>query len=324
MNKGKHNHRSIYTFMMIPNDENTVKTFKLPKGLIKGAIFILLTLFIISGYFISSFISMKVKYTQKSEDLDLLKVVNEKQKSQIHELKEYTSTIQEKMNGLDQLETEVKGLVGLPTPKEDKESMDTKEMKNEKAEEQASRGGLFSRKKDKEEEYDQGDTLEQIERDLENIDHHLVQEKDTLTDLKGDVVNQLDYLESLPNNWPNNGRLTSPFGIRTAPTRGASSFHKGVDIANSYGTSVLAAGKGKVIFAGWKSGYGRMVIISHGHGFSTVYAHNASITVDKNETVNKGQVIAKLGSSGISTGPHVHFEIHVNGSPVDPLKYLGK
>jgi murein DD-endopeptidase MepM/ murein hydrolase activator NlpD len=98
--------------------------------------------------------------------------------------------------------------------------------------------------------------------------------------------------------------------------------HEGIDIAVPSGTPVAAAASGTVITAGWLGGYGNLVVIDHGNGLATAYGHNSSVTVGAGQSVAQGQVIAYSGSTGHSTGPHVHFEVRVNGSAVDPLGYL--
>lgn len=122
--------------------------------------------------------------------------------------------------------------------------------------------------------------------------------------------------------WPVRGRITSGFGYRRHPLWGGSNFHTGIDIANSYGTSIRAADSGEVIFSGWWDGYGKAVVIDHGRTFSTVYGHLSRIYVRSGQVVNKGQVVGLLGSSGYSTGPHLHFEIRKNGKPMNPKKWL--
>ena len=98
--------------------------------------------------------------------------------------------------------------------------------------------------------------------------------------------------------------------------------HEGIDIAVGQGTPVHAAAAGTVIYAGWMEGYGNLVVIDHGNGLSTAYGHNSSLASSVGQSVAAGQVIAYSGSTGHSTGPHVHFEVRVNGAPVDPLGYL--
>jgi murein DD-endopeptidase MepM/ murein hydrolase activator NlpD len=116
--------------------------------------------------------------------------------------------------------------------------------------------------------------------------------------------------------WPVNGPVTSPFGWRWGR------MHEGIDIGVGYGTPIRAAASGRVIYAGWMSGYGNLVAIDHGGGLSTAYGHQSQLAVSYGQDVSQGQVIGYVGSTGHSTGPHLHFEVRVNGSPVDPLGYL--
>jgi len=118
---------------------------------------------------------------------------------------------------------------------------------------------------------------------------------------------------------PCGGRITSSYGWRIHPILHTRRFHDGVDIAAGYGTTIRAADDGKVIFAGWKGAYGRTVIIDHGSGWSTMYGHTSRIVVSRGQTVSRGQKIAEVGSTGWSTGPHLHWTVYRNGSTVNPL-----
>jgi murein DD-endopeptidase MepM/ murein hydrolase activator NlpD len=119
------------------------------------------------------------------------------------------------------------------------------------------------------------------------------------------------------------GPITSPFGYRTDPITGATAFHSGLDIGAPCGTPIKAAGTGVIISAGFNSGgYGNMTLINHGNGLSTLYGHQSSIIVSAGQSVAQGQVIGYVGSTGKSTGCHLHFEVRVNGNPVDPNGYL--
>jgi murein DD-endopeptidase MepM/ murein hydrolase activator NlpD len=122
--------------------------------------------------------------------------------------------------------------------------------------------------------------------------------------------------------WPIQGSLTSSYGWRTHPITGQESFHEGLDIAAGNGTPIGAAAGGKVKFAGWYAGYGRLVIIDHGDGLETRYGHMSSISVSAGEVVSAGDTIGHVGQSGDATGPHVHFEIRKNGRTLDPRDYL--
>ena len=122
--------------------------------------------------------------------------------------------------------------------------------------------------------------------------------------------------------YPSQGVITSQFGNRFHPVLGYSRFHAGTDFGADTGTPIQAAETGIVIFAGWYGGYGNAVILDHGDGVTTLYGHASQLYVSEGETVKKGDAIAAVGSTGLSTGPHLHFEVRRNGEPVDPMDYL--
>lgn len=130
-------------------------------------------------------------------------------------------------------------------------------------------------------------------------------------------------------NWPvpsraaSSSSLSSGYVSRNRPIGSGSEFHTGYDIPASYGSAVVAAEAGTVIYAGWMSGYGNTIMINHGNGLVTLYGHNSSLTVSKGDTVSRGQQVAKIGSTGNSTGNHCHFEVRINGSHTNPEPYLG-
>lgn len=122
--------------------------------------------------------------------------------------------------------------------------------------------------------------------------------------------------------WPVSGTITSPFGYRQNPFGGGMEFHQGLDIAAPMGTTVQAASGGTVISAGWYGGYGNYILIDHGGGMATGYGHLSQIFVSAGQQVQKGQAIGAVGSTGMSTGPHLHFEVRIAGKPTDPAAYL--
>src|SRR3989440_4469849 len=123
-------------------------------------------------------------------------------------------------------------------------------------------------------------------------------------------------------SWPVNGPITSPFGYRTDPVLGGNRLHAGVDIGASSGTPIKAAGDGVVVMAGWNGGYGNFTLIDHGGGLATGYGHQSRIGVSIGQHVSTGEVIGYVGSTGASTGPHLHWEVRVNGNPVDPMGWV--
>ena len=121
---------------------------------------------------------------------------------------------------------------------------------------------------------------------------------------------------------PTNGSVTSPFGWRTHPVLGTSRFHGGLDLGAEEGTPIIAADSGTVIVSEWYGGYGNAVIIDHGNDITTLYGHCSQLYVSEGQSVKKGQLIAAVGSTGLSTGPHLHFEVRIKGEPTDPVAYL--
>lgn len=122
--------------------------------------------------------------------------------------------------------------------------------------------------------------------------------------------------------YPTIGPVTSNFGWRTHPILGTKRFHSGIDFGADYGSLVYASERGRVIYADWYGGYGNAVIIDHGNGMTTLYAHCSELYVKDGDMVEKGQPISAVGSTGFSTGPHLHFELRANGEPLDPATYL--
>jgi murein DD-endopeptidase MepM/ murein hydrolase activator NlpD len=127
-----------------------------------------------------------------------------------------------------------------------------------------------------------------------------------------------------PSLWPVEGRLMSPFGGRTDPFSGEGAIHTGVDLEAAMGTSVHAAADGIVVHADWEGGYGRLIIIDHGNGVQTYYGHLSTFGVVPGQEVRRGDVIARSGASGRVTSPHLHYEVRLGGTPVNPYSYMAK
>jgi murein DD-endopeptidase MepM/ murein hydrolase activator NlpD len=136
------------------------------------------------------------------------------------------------------------------------------------------------------------------------------------------LYDQRDYMNSLPTLKPTNGWYTSGFGVRSSPFTGKSTMHEGLDIANHIGSAILATASGVVTYAGPRAGYGNLVTINHGYGIQTQYGHISKAYVKVGEKVKRGQKVAAVGNTGRSTGPHVHYEVRVNGIPMDPYFYI--
>ena len=130
-------------------------------------------------------------------------------------------------------------------------------------------------------------------------------------------------MAATPSGWPVRGWTTSGYGNRPSPFHDKKvEFHQGIDIAAQSGVPVLATADGIVSFVGENAGYGRYVIIDHGYGYRTLYGHNSRVTVSGGQFVRRGQKVAHVGSTGATTGPHLHYEVYVNNLPVNPKKFI--
>ncbi len=138
----------------------------------------------------------------------------------------------------------------------------------------------------------------------------------------GSFPGMIDDPNAIPSIWPVHGRITAGFGQRMDPFSGEEAFHPGVDIADSFGTDVVATGDGLVIEAEPDAGYGRSILIDHGDGITTRYAHLSRIFVVVGEQVKQGEIIGAIGMSGRTTGPHLHYEVRIHGTPVNPGRFL--
>lgn len=145
---------------------------------------------------------------------------------------------------------------------------------------------------------------------------------ESLEELLDALEGKRDHLASSPSIWPTKGWLTSRYGYRVSPFTNKKQFHSGIDIAGAPGTPVLAPAKGRVVFAGRKGPLGNALIIDHGYGVRTQYGHNKELFVKKGQTVERGEKIASLGTSGRSTGPHLHYVVEFQGKTRNPLDYI--
>jgi len=160
---------------------------------------------------------------------------------------------------------------------------------------------------------------------LDQLDSELEDRQEMLSVLEVLLMSRSLHERVMPSGKPvEEGWLSSRYGKRSDPFTGKQDFHKGLDFAGKKGADVLAVGDGVVSWSGKRSGYGNLVEINHGNGYVTRYGHNQRHLVEVGDTVKKGQQVAMMGSSGRSTGPHVHFEVLRNGKRVDPAKYIGK
>ena len=164
--------------------------------------------------------------------------------------------------------------------------------------------------------------VNRMRSDLKELDNRARHQEKSFTELQGELVNKSSMLASTPSILPVRGWITSGFGERTSPFTGFTQMHNGLDIANEPGTAVVATANGIVAQAGREDELGKMVVISHGYGLKTTFGHLSEISVRIGQRVRRGDKIGAIGSTGRSTGPHLHYQVSANGVTVNPVKYI--
>ena len=158
--------------------------------------------------------------------------------------------------------------------------------------------------------------------DIENLKKEITNSIENIGEIREYLHKQRDIYLSTPRGFPIQGDISSPFGMRVHPQSGVESFHTGIDLSVSSGNPVRATADGIVSFSGRNGGSGNLIVLEHGHGYTTLYAHNRLLVVKVGQMVKRGDIISYSGSTGNSTGPHVHYEIWKDGKPINPINYL--
>jgi len=295
-----------YTLMIVPHHGQKVRSIRIPIIAVKYTVSLLCFIIVFMiGSFVEYRQTISVASTQKAE-LEILRQNNSDQVSQIEQLAKTTTSLQADMERLNSLDAEIRRIV------------------NNEDVAVTSRAGLI--RPSVSYNGQGGSQLQPNINSIMNLANDLqsavIVREQSLAELKQELLAKKARMETTPSIWPTTGDVTSRFGWRNSPFGDGGDWHPGIDIANSSGTTIIATADGEVIQSGWYDGYGNMVQIDHGNGITTIYGHNSQNIVHSGQVVKKGQVIAYLGSTGYSTGPHLHYEIRVNGTAVNPTNFL--
>jgi len=165
-------------------------------------------------------------------------------------------------------------------------------------------------------------SLSEIQQQINALQIDIELRRQAQQDVRNLLNDQISISRSTPKGWPTRGWLSSYFGERKSPFNGRTVMHDGLDIAANIGTSVTATADGIIARAGYSPTYGNNLVIDHGYGYQTLYAHNSRNLVKVGQRVKRGERIAQVGNTGTSTGPHLHYEVHLNGVPINPRTFL--
>ena len=302
------NDKREYTIKIIPHQEESIRSVHLSMKMLKqGAVSLAVGALLFVGAFSYAAYSSYSLQSDESRIEDLQKV-NSLQQEQLLQLSRKANTLQDEVDELNQLESELRQLSGIEGSAADEDASGEFAVHD-------GQGGPMVKP-----------DLQNVNAVLDDVEKRIKARRASLEQLREAIKEQqingsLGYSgnSAMPSMWPTSGDVSSPYGLRW----NGSDFHPGIDIANDYGTPIVATADGIVTVAGWNSGgYGNMVDIDHGNGYATRYAHAEQVVVSPGQSVHKGQVIAYMGSTGYSTGPHVHYEIRVNGQAINPVGYL--
>lgn len=298
-----------YEVVIFPGNakKSKVKRFKIPRFLVWFILLLVPTVFTVSGYFVWNYSSHELACRQVFKRVDLYK-------SQVANLEKKVKQVQTQVAKVRELDEKLRVIANLNPAYQDGENM-------------WGVGGISEDVSTSDETVntispEEAEQIRQLHYDLFRLERLSKFEQKSLKELHDKLISRRDLLNSTPSIRPAYGYETSRFGYRVSPFTGHKQFHEGLDIANRRGSPVIAPANGLVVFAGRKGGFGNLIIIDHGHGITTRYGHLSKALVKVGQHVKRGEKIAEIGNTGRSTGPHLHYEVRLNGVPVNPKRYI--
>lgn len=295
--------QKFYTILVLPDATSRARRFHLTESRLRiGFIALLLTIFGVS-YLLYHYLSFQMDY------LELQHLRAAQQEKEV--LAEKMQGLQKEMDRLREFDKRIRLLAGLDKGKGEESTV-------------AVGGGVLV----PEEALKEGMSvqrerlLERMHEDLQRLEREIAFREQSFKTLTDYLKRQKDKLAATPSIWPSQGFVSSEYGPRQSPFTGRRQHHTGIDIAAPLGTPIAAPADGVVTYSGKLGGYGYAIVINHGFGHKTFYGHNQKNIVKEGDRVKRGQVIGYVGNSGYSTGSHVHYEVLVNDTPVDPMKYI--
>lgn len=347
-----------YTIMIVPEKQKGVQTYRIPTTLFKSFVFILVMVILL--FSVLAFDYWKI--LQQVYENKHLSIENKQLKEQIQLFQMKMNSLGDDLKRINTFEKKLRVITGLeeieskgPVYKEDKDqkpkdkylfedlnsSLDFKfDSDIEDQEKFKELKSLYDKKialnLGIERSYLLTKQWSELARrsfalsyDYAKFDYKYIQIKEVVSEIEKNVhaldqhlLDKESFLNSTPTLLPAQGWITSYFGQRISPYLGKLKMHEGLDVGAPYGTPVMAPADGVVTFSGEKSGFGKFVQIDHGYGMETIYAHNQALKVRLGDKVKRGDLIAAVGNTGHSTGPHLHYEVRVNGIAVDPLYFI--
>ncbi|MCG6972183.1 MAG: M23 family metallopeptidase [Desulfobacterales bacterium] len=300
------------SFYLLSYSGNTVKQFALTRRRLGIVLTCSLILLMITAGIFFDYFNLKITFDKKEIEKTISNQSNEilSQRKQIQEFANEINVLKSNLVRLNKFEKKIRIIANINNPSEKDnlfgvggsipEDLDPKLPLAEK----------------------HNSLMREMHEQARELSLASVSQEKVFESLINDLKRKRNLLSSTPSIWPAKGWLSSGFGYRISPFTGLREFHKGFDISSRKGTKVIATADGVVTFAGRNGLYGNMIKIDHGHGMMTRYGHLEKMLKKRGDAVKRGDVIGLMGNTGRSTGPHVHYEVFLNGLPVNPQKYI--
>ena len=294
------------TLIIISEGMKKVKKISFSRLGLRYTSFFLFVLFCFSVFIIYDYLEMK----NKMYDYENLRDESISQRTKIIKFANQLKTMEDQMERIQEFDKKLRVIANLDSPSQPGQISGV----GGSSQEDINYRLVLHRRQDL--------ISEELSPKLKKLQSRIKLEEESLLELQGVLRDKRSLLASTPSIWPTKGWVSSVFGYRKSPFTGLKEFHKGLDVATRIGTSVIASADGTIIYAGTKRRYGKMIIVNHGYGYRTYYGHLSEIFVKSGQKVKRGFNVGAVGSSGRSTGPHLHYEVRLNGVPVNPKRYI--
>jgi murein DD-endopeptidase MepM/ murein hydrolase activator NlpD len=293
--------------MILPDETTRVRKYRVPRSMVRGLLVAIAVVVFGLGYLVTDYYGVK----KMVSELDRLRLEARQQQQQLVTFAKSFDDLQGEMTRLRQFDMKLRVMTDLEGVVYPEQIMG---IGGENPEPFNPLEGELS--------FQDQTIITSMNRSLDRFKTEVTIQERSFQELVEYLEDQKSLLKSTPSIWPVKGWLTSSFGYRSSPFTGRRELHQGLDIATRSGTPIIAPADGLVVFAGREGGFGNMIIIDHGYGITTRFGHCSSLEAKLGQKVQRGDVIARIGSTGRSTGPHVHYEVAVNGVSVNPSRYI--
>jgi len=298
--------KEYFNIIIFGHKTSKIRHLRIHKKTFKIIFYLLAFALLSTNFFFCDYIQLK----KKVFELDRLRQETETQKSQIRFSSARIEDLEKQLSKLKDFDKKIRIIANL-----------------EKGQEITSLVGMGGpspsdiREKLKSERDEKG-LLQQMRTDIEHLQSEAISREESLSELEKLLQNKKEMLAHTPSIWPSMGWVTSGFGFRTNPFTELTQMHEGIDISNRTGTLVITPADGIISNSGNDLAVGKLLVISHGFGMTSYYGHLNKILVNVGQKVKRGEKIAEVGMSGKTTGPHLHYEVRLNGIPVNPMRYV--